>query len=93
MVTAAMKLKDAWKKSYAKLGQCIQKQRHHFADKDPYSQSYGFSSSHVQMWEVDHKEVWAPKNWCFQFVVLEKTLESPLNSEEIKSVNPKENQS
>ena len=49
MVTAAMKLKDAWKKSYAKLGQCIQKQRHHFADKDPYSQSYGFSSSHVQM--------------------------------------------
>ena len=59
----------------------------------PYSQSYGFSSSHVQMWELDHKEGWASTNWCFWTVVLEKTLESPLDSEEIKPVNPKGNQS
>ena len=58
----------------------------------PYSQSYGFSSSHVQMWELDHKVSWAPKNWCFQTVVLEKTLESPLDCKEIKPVNPKGNQ-
>ena len=57
------------------------------------SQSYGFSSSHVQMWGLDHKECWAQKNWCFRVVVLEKTLESPLNSKEIKPVNPKGNQS
>ena len=67
-------------------------QRHHFADKGPYSQSYGFSSSHIQMWELDHKEDWMPKNWCFQTVVLEKTLESPLDCKEIKPVNPKGNQ-
>ena len=83
-----------WKKSYEKPRQCIKKKRHHFADKGPYSQSYGFSSSHVWMWELDHKEGWALKNWCFQTVVLEKTLESPLDSKEIKPVvNPKENQS
>ena len=70
----------------------IKKQRHHFADKGPHSQSYSFSSSHVQMWELDHKEDWAPKNWCFWIVVLERTLESPLDSKEIKPVNPKENQ-
>ena len=70
----------------------ILKSRHHFADKSPYSQSYGFSSSHVWMWELDHKEGWAPKNWCFQTVVLEKTLESPLDSQEIKPVSPKGNQ-
>ena len=64
----------------------IKKQRHHFADKGPYSQSYCFSSSHVWMWELDHKEGWAMKNWCFQIVVLEKTLESPLVCKEIKSV-------
>ena len=58
----------------------------------PSSQSYGFSSSHVGMWELDHKEGWAPKNWCFWTVVLEKTLESPLDSKEIKPVNPKGNQ-
>ena len=69
------------------------KQRHHFADKGPYSQSYGSSSSHVQMWEQEHKEGWAPKNWCFGTVVLEKTLESPLDCKEIKPVHPKENQS
>ena len=57
--------------------QWIKQQRHHFADKGLYSQSDGFSSSHVQMWELDHKEGWAPKNWCFWNVVLERTLESP----------------
>ena len=56
-------------------------------------QSYGFSSSHVWMWELDHKEGWAPKNWCFWIVVLEKTLESPLDSKQIQPVNPKGNQS
>ena len=67
-------------------------QRHHFADKGLYGQSYGFSSSHVRRWELDHKEGWALKNWCFQTVVLEKTLESPLDCKEIKPVNPKGNQ-
>ena len=76
-----------WKKSYDdKPRQCIKKQRHHFADKSSYSESYGFSSSHVWMWELDHKEGWAPKNWCFQTVVLEKTLESPLDCKEITSI-------
>ena len=73
----------------------IKKQRHHFADKSPYSQkgqSYGFFSSYVWLWELNYKEGWAPKNWCFQTVVLEKTLESPLDSKKIKPVNPKENQ-
>ena len=60
-------------------------------NKGPYSKTYGFSSQ-VRMWELDHKEGWAPKNWCFQIVVLEKTLESPLDSKEIKPVNPKGNQ-
>ena len=64
-----------------------------FANKGPYSQSYGLSSSHVQMWELSCKEGWALKNWCFWTVVLEKTLESPLDCKEIKSVNPKGNQS
>ena len=63
-----------------------------FADKGLYSQSYGLSSSHVQMWELDHKEGWASKNWCFQTVVLEKVLDNPLDSKEIKPVNPKRNQ-
>ena len=71
----------------------MKKQRHHFANKWPYSQSYGFSSSHVQMWELDHKEGWAPKHWCTRPVMLEKTLESPLDSKEIKPVQPKGNQS
>ena len=82
----------AQKKSYNKPRQCIKKQRHYFADKGLYGHSYGFSSSHVQMWELDHKEGWAPKNWCFRTVVLEKTLKSPLDSREIKPVNPKGNQ-
>ena len=67
-------------------------QRHYFANKGSYSQSYGFSSSNVWMWQLDHKEGWAPKNWCFWTVVLEKTLESPLDCKEIKPVNPKGNQ-
>ena len=77
MVTAAMKWKDAvpWKKSYDQPRQHIKKQRHYFAKKS--SQSSGFSSSHVWMWELDYIEGWVPKNWCFWTVVLEKTLESP----------------
>ena len=59
---------------------------------DLYSQSYSLSSSHVRMWELDHKEGWVPKNWCFWIVMLEKTLESPLDCKEIKPVNPKGNQ-
>ena len=72
---------------------CVVKQIHYFANKDPSSQSYGFSSSHVWMWEVDYKESWAPLNWCFWTVVLEKTLESPLDCKEIQPVHPKGNQS
>ena len=67
--------------------------RYYFANKGPSSQSYGFSSGHVWMWELDHKESWAPKSWCFWTVVLEKTLESPLDCKEIKPVHPKGNQS
>ena len=63
----------------------VLKSRHHLASKGPLSESYGFSSSHVRMWELDHKKGWAPKN-CFQIVVLEKTIESPLDSKEIKPV-------
>ena len=81
-----------WKKSYDKPIQHIEKKRHHFANQGPYSQSCGFSSSHVWMWEWDRKEGWAPKNWCFKTVVLEKTLESLLDSKKIKPVNPKGNQ-
>ena len=72
--------------------QHIKKQRHYFASKGLSSQGYGFSSNHVWMWELDYKESWAPKNWCFWTVVLEKTLESPLDCK-IKPVNPKGNQS
>ena len=82
-----------WKKSYDKPRQHIKKQRHYFANKGPYSQSYGFSSSHVWIWELDYKESWAPKNWCFWTVVLEKTLESPLDCKKIKPINLKGNQS
>ena len=82
-----------WKETYDKPRQYIKKQRHHFAiDKGPYCQSCGFSSSHVWMWELDHKESWAPKNWCFRIVMLEETLESLLDSREIKPVSPKGNQ-
>ena len=79
-------------KSNDKPRPCIKKQRHHFAGKGLSSQSYGFSSSHVQMWNLNHKEGWAPNNWCFQIVVLEKTLESPLKSKNIKPINPEGNQ-
>ena len=81
-----------WKKSYDKPSQCIKKHRHHFANKSPYSQSYGFSCSLVWMWELDPKGGWAPKNWWFRTVVLEKSLESPLDCKEIKVVSPKRNQ-
>ena len=80
-----------WKESYDKSRQHIKKQRHHFADKDPYSQNYRFSSSYVWIWELDRKESWALKNRCFWTVVLEKTPESPLDCKEIKPVNPKGN--
>ena len=95
MVTAAMKLKDAcpWKKSYDQPRQHIKKQRHYFAYKGPFSQIYGFSSSHVWVWELDYKESWALKNWCFWTVVLEKTLESLLDCKEIQPVHPKGNKS
>ena len=82
-----------WKKSYDNPRQYIKKQKHHFGDKGLSSQWYGFASSHVQMWELDHKESWVLKNWCFWTVVLEKTFESPFNSKEIKPVNPKGNRS
>ena len=87
-----MKFLAPWKKSSDKPRQCIKKQRHHFAYKGSYSQSYGFSSGHAWMWELDHKEGWALKNWCFQIVVVEKTLESPLDIKDIEPVNPKGNQ-
>ena len=80
-------------KSYDQLRQHIKKQRQYFANKGPSSQSFGFPSSHVWMWELGHKESWAPKNWCFGTVVLEKTLESPLDCKEIQPVHPKGNQS
>ena len=70
----------------------ILKQRHYFANKGLSSQSYGFSRSHIWIWELDYKESWVLKNWCFWTVVLEKTFESPLNCKEIKPVNPKGNQ-
>ena len=82
-----------WKKSYDQPTQHIQKQRRYFANRSPSSQSYGFSSSHVWMWELDYKESWMPKNWYFWTVVLEKTPESPLDCKEIKPVHPKGNQS
>ena len=94
MVTAAMKLKDAYslEEKLWQPRQHIKKQRQYFACEGPYSQSYGFSSSHIWMWELDHKEGWALKNWCFWTVVLKKSLESHLASKEIKPVNPKGNQ-
>ena len=73
--------------------QHIKKQSHYFASKVPSSQGYGFSSSHVWMWDLDYKESWGPKNWCFWTMVLEKTLESPLDCKEIQPVHPKGNQS
>ena len=82
----------SWKEIYDQPRQHIEKQRHYFANKGPSSQGYGFSSDHIWMWELDHKGGWTPKNWWFWIVVLEKTLESPLDSKEIKPVNLKGNQ-
>ena len=95
MVTAAMKLKDAYslEGSYDQHRQHIKKQRHYFVNKCLSSQGYGFSSSHVWMWELDYKEGWALKNWCFWTVVLKKTLQSPLDCKEIQPVCPKGDQS
>ena len=91
IVTAALKLRRVpWKKSYDQSRQHIKKQRHYFADKGPASQRYGFSSSHVWMWELDYKESWVLKNWCIWTVVLEKTLASPLDCKEIRPVSLKE---
>ena len=91
-----MKLKKtlaAWKGSYDKPRQHIKRQRHYLVNKDPSSEGYGFSSGHVWMWELDYKESWALNNWCFWTVMLEKTLESPLDCKEIQPVHSKGNQS
>ena len=90
-----MKFKDtcSLKESYDQPRQHIKKQRYYFANQVPSSQSYVFSSSHVWMWELDYKESWALKNWCFWTVLLEKTLESPLDCKEIQPVHPKGDQS
>ena len=82
-----------WKQSYDQPRQHIKNQRHYIANKGPSSQSYSFSSSHVWMWELDYKESWELKNWCFWTAVLEKTLKSPLNCKEIQPVHPKGDQS
>ena len=87
------KMLAPWKKSYDRPRQPIKEQRHYFANKGLYSQSCGFSSSHIWMWQLNHKESWALKNWWFWTVVLEKTLESPLDCKEIQSVHPKGNHS
>ena len=94
MVTAVMKLKDTFslKESYDKPRQCIKKQRHHSVNKGLDGQSYDFSCSHVGMWALDHEDSRVPKNSCFWIVLLEKTLENPLESKEIKSVIPEGNQ-
>ena len=91
MVISAMKLKDAYslEGTNDQPRQHIEKQRHYFASKGQSSQGYGFSSGHVWMWELEYKESWALKNWCFWTVVLEKTLESPLDCKEIQPVHLK----
>ena len=93
MVIAAMKLKDAYSKSYDQPKQHIEKQRHYFANKGLSSQGYGFSSGHVWMWELDCEESWVRKNWSFWTVVLAKILESPLDCKEIQPVHSKGYQS
>ena len=82
-----------WKESYDKLRQHIKKQRHYFSSKGPSSQGCGFSGGHVWMWELDYKENWAQKNWCFWTVTLEKPLELPLDCKEIQLIHPKGDQS
>ena len=81
------------RKSMTNKDSIVKKQRHYFADKSPSNQSYGFSSSHVWMWELDYKESWAPKNWCFWTVFKEKTRDSPLDCKEIQPVHSEGNQS
>ena len=98
MVITAMKLKHAYcleamKLKHAYWPTSILRSRHYFANKGPSSQGYGFSSGHVWLWELDCEESWVPKNWCFWTVVLEKTLESPLDCKEIQPVHPKGDQS
>ena len=95
MVTAAMELNDtcSWKKSFDQPRQHIKKQKHYFDNKGPSSQSYGFSSSHVRIWELDYKEGRVLKSWGFQTVVLQKTLGSPLDFKEIQPVHSKGDQS
>ena len=88
-----IKMLVPWKKSYDQPRQHIKKQRHYFANKGPSSQSCGFSSSRVWMWEMDRKESWVLKSGCFWTVVLEKTLESPLDCKEMKPINPEGNHS
>ena len=90
--TYSLKMLTPWKKSYDKPRKCIKKQKHYLAYKGLSSYSYGSFSSHVWMWELNHIGVWAPQNWCFWIVVLEKTLESPFHCKELKPVNPKGNQ-
>ena len=79
-----------WKENYDQPRQHVKKQRHYFANKGLSSQGYGFASGHVWLWELDYKESWVLKNWCFWTVVLEKTLESPLDCKEIQPVHLKE---
>ena len=96
MVTCSHEIKRTlapWKKSYNQPRQHIKKQRPYFVNKFLSSQGYGSSSDHVWMWQLDHKESWVQKNWCFWTVVLEKTLESPLDCKEIKAANPQVYQS
>ena len=88
-----LKMLPPWKKSYDQSRKHIIKQRHYFTGRSPSRQSSGFSSSHAWMWELDYKESWTPKSWCFWTVVLEKTLESPLDFKEIQAVYPKGDQS
>ena len=88
-----LKILALWKKSYDQHRQHIKKQRHYFVNKGPSSQSYGFSSSHVWMWGLDYKESWVLKNWCFWIVILDKTLESPLDCKEIQPVHSEGDQS
>ena len=82
-----------WKKSYDQPRQYIKKQWHYFANKDPFSQGYGFSSGHIWMWELEYKESWVSKNWCFWTVLLETILESSLDCKEIQAVHPQGDQS
>ena len=94
MVITAMKLKDTYSLEESdQPRQHIKKERHYFANKGLSSQGYGFSSSHEWMWALDCEESWAPKNWCLWNVVLEKTLESPLECKEIQPVHSKGDQS